>query len=389
MPTTTPEKPSASKDIPKIARHVPVPVQNMLWGKSAGRCEFAGCNRPLSRSPVTQEQVNIAQKAHIYAFSEGGPRAKDDLPDGDINDLPNLMLVCHPCHQKIDQDCDRYPAELLREMKRRHEKRIEVVTGIDDDKHTHVLLYGANIGSQPSPLSFGSAATALFPERYPADANAIDLQTINSSFLDRDAQFWEVERECLRRKYAQRVDERLSDGSVSHLSVFALAPQPLLIQLGALLTDLTVADVYQLQREPVGWSWAEEPSQFHFDIERPDSTHGAPVLRISLSASVSDDRIYSVLGDDISIWTLTIDQPNNDFLKSRTQLGEFRVTVRSLMEEIKMAHGQNSTLHIFPAMPVATAVELGRIRMPKADLSWIIYDQVNDLGGFIPTFTIE
>ncbi len=34
-----------------------------------GRCEFAGCNAPLWRSTVTQEAVNTAEKAHIYAFS--------------------------------------------------------------------------------------------------------------------------------------------------------------------------------------------------------------------------------------------------------------------------------------------------------------------------------
>lgn len=39
-------------------------------------------------------------------------------------------------------------------------------------------------------------------------------------------------------------------------------------------------------------------------------------------------------------------------------------------------------------MPVATAIELGRVRMPKADMPWRIYDQVNDSGGFIPALEI-
>ena len=40
--------------------------------------------------------------------------------------------------------------------------------------------------------------------------------------------------------------------------MFALGPIPLLVKLGALLGDITPADVYQLHREPAGWCWAED-----------------------------------------------------------------------------------------------------------------------------------
>jgi hypothetical protein len=33
-------------------------------------------------------------------------------------------------------------------------------------------------------------------------------------------------------------------------------------------------------------------------------------------------------------------------------------------------------------------VELGRLRQAKADLEWIIYDQVNDRGGFVRALSI-
>jgi hypothetical protein len=142
----------------------------MLWGRAAGRCEFAGCNRPLWKSTVTQEQVNIAQQAHIYAFSDEGPRGNDGVSDDALNSVENLMLVCHPCHRKIDQreDGGRYTAELLKSWKHAHERRIEIVTGIDSNRQSHVLFYGANIGQQSSPLNFADAASAMFPECYPA-----------------------------------------------------------------------------------------------------------------------------------------------------------------------------------------------------------------------------
>ena len=114
------------------SRRVTGTVQNMLWGRSAGRCEFAGCNKPLWKSTVTQERVNIAQKAHIYAFSSRGPRARRGIPVSVLNSVDNLMLVCHECHQKIDRrrDGGRYKAPLLFQMKATHEQRVQRVSGI-------------------------------------------------------------------------------------------------------------------------------------------------------------------------------------------------------------------------------------------------------------------
>jgi hypothetical protein len=110
-------------------------------------------------------------------------------------------------------------------------------------------------------------------------------------------------------------------------------------------------------------------------------------LVLSLSASITSDRIESVLGPGVSIWTVTIPKPHNDFVKSREQLASFRSLVRPLLDQIKALHGQNTPLHIFPAAPLSIAVELGRVRMPKADMPWRIYDQVAE-RGFVPALSI-
>lgn len=62
--------------------------------------------------------------------------------------------------------------------------------------------------------------------------------------------------------------------------------------------------------------------------------------------------------------------------------------MRYLFDKIKATHGQNATIHLFPACPVSVAIEIGRVWMPKADLPLVIYDQNNKLGKFIETFTI-
>ncbi len=362
----------------------------MLWGKAAARCQFAGCNKLLCRSSVTQEQVNIAQKAHIYAFRSSGPRGNSGIAKARLNDLNNLILVCHECHQKIDRNKDggRYSASLLQSWKAEHERRVERVTGINPRRKSHVLLFGANIGEQNCPLSFDDAAAALFPAHYPAEDKPIVLGMFNSAWQDRDHQFWATEEENLKRQFRQRIGERLATGELKHLSVFALAPQPLLILLGSLLTDIPEADVFQRHREPQTWHWPNRYRPQGFQVRDSAKKNGSPVLVLSLSATITDERITSII-PDACIWGITIPKPHNDFTKSRTQLSEFRLMIRPLLDRIKARHGQTTPLHIFPAASVSVAVELGRVRMPKADAPWKIYDQVNQRGGFIHALTLS
>jgi len=112
------------------------------------------------------------------------------------------------------------------------------------------------------------------------------------------------------------------------------------------------------------------------------------LLILSLSAKVASARVESVLGGKVAIWEMTMDECHNDFLRSEVQLSIFCETVRKLMVRIKAEHPNAAGLKLFPAMPVACAVELGRARMPKAELPWVIYDQNNKHQKFIEALTI-
>src|ERR1700722_14428431 len=206
--------PLASAGQPReVTRYISKSTTAILWGRAAGRCEFAGCNQPLWKSPVTQEPVNIAQMAHIYSFSSQGPRGRGTISDRELNAVGSVLLVCHACHRKIDhiQDGGRYSAALLRQMKQDHERRIEIVTGVAIDRRSSVLLYGANIGQHSSPLNFEEAASAMFPTAFPDADQAIELGIANSGTTDQDAAYWQTERRQLRTLFARRIRERVRD----------------------------------------------------------------------------------------------------------------------------------------------------------------------------------
>jgi hypothetical protein len=385
-----PKKTAPARPVYEVTRAVKRDVERELWTRAAGRCEFQGCNRLLYRSPITNERVNISEKAHIYAFSKSGPRGRGPFSKNaaGLNEAANLMLVCHDCHRKIDTNPDRYPVELLLRWKAEHEKRIEIVTGINPTKKSHVILYGANIGDETSNLHAASANAALFPDWYPAEEEPTQL-SMKWEGKDSDTSYWKTEAGNLKSNFERQVRPLLDRANAGHFSIFALAPIPLLTLLGALFTDKIQTEIYQLHREPPTWKWLKGPRDFRFRVKPPrDNSKKQAVLVISLSASISPDRVTSVVGEGVSIWELTIAKPHNDFLRSRAQLSLFRRAVRALIVDIGNAHGKTQELFIFPAMPVACAIELGRARMPKADMPWTIFDQNNKRGGFVRALTI-
>jgi hypothetical protein len=369
---------------------IPVRTKLILWGKTGGRCEYEGCNMPLWLDSLTKAEFNTAYIAHIIADQPNGPRGDAKLSNELKTDISNLMLMCDEHHRLIDkQDVDGHPVERLREMKRKHERRVETLTAITEDKQSHILLYGANIGCQNAPLSYGKASVAVIPERYPAETHAIELSLKNSSFQDHEGQYWNIEKEHLRRQFESNVSPRLVSASIRHLSIFAIAPQPLLMEFGRLLSDIPAADVYQLHREPADWKWQKQAAGFDYRIVEPDSLDGVPALNLSLSATINNSRISRVLTEPHSIGTMTIESPNNDFLKSRLQLQMFRTEFRKLLDKIKAGYGESTIIHLFPAVPVSIAVEVGRVWMPKADLPIRVYEQNRGMGGFIPALDLE
>lgn len=381
------------QNIKEVTRYIKKEVERELWARAAGRCQFNGCNRILYKSPVTQERVNISEKAHIYSFSEDGPRGWGPFKKKpqSLNDVGNLMLMCHDCHKTIDQDKDgiKYSGSRLLQWKNEHEHRVVSVTGIAANRKSHVVFYGSNIGEQRSPLQQEDAMEAMFPERYPVSENSVCL-SMSCSHEDKTTAFWESESAHLNRVFDQKILPLIESDQTKHFSLFSLAPIPLLIQLGALFTDKISVDTYQPIREPKGWHWQEFPEGFEFIIKKPEKADGAPVLVISLSDIINHERIRAVMGEQVSVWELTVPEEHigNDNIRNSAQLSMMRSIIRKLMVLIKDVHGSTTPLSVFPAMAVSCSIEMGRARMPKADMPWIIYDQNNKEKKFIKAITI-
>lgn len=376
-----------------VAKNVTAKTRVALWTRTAGRCQYEGCNRPLLGDMISgSELLNDAYVAHIIARDPNGPRGDDVRSPKLANDINNLMLLCNTHHNLIDkEDIEGHPEARLIAMKQAHEHRIALVTDVQNDMGTHILLYGARISEHDCPVRDDLTKLAVLPSRYPLEKNGIPLNIIGCSYKDHEPQYWDFQVENLRRQFAEAVSNRVQRGFIDHISVFALAPQPLLIELGRMLSDIPATEVFQLHREPKQtWQWQNDGPRIEFITGRPEHPKGEAVaLKLALSATVTDRRIQNVLGADAPIWSITANEPHNDILRHREDLSKFRTLVRQTFDQIKAIHGEQAEIHIFPVLPVSAAVEVGRVWMPKADLPLVVYDQVRGQGGFIDRIRID
>ena len=371
--------------------YIPERIKFLLWGKAAGRCQYRGCNKCLYRDTTTKAEFNQAYIAHIVADKPGGPRGDAIRSELLKKDIRNLMLLCDTHHRLIDKvDEAGHPESLLLKMKVDHEKRMERITAISENRETHMVIYKANIGKQSPQLSYPALSPWLLSNGYyPATNDAIDLSLHNSPQRDKDDLFWKIELANLETQFKEQLRPKLRKGNIPHLSIFAFAPMPLLIKLGTLINDIQHAEIHQPIRKSKSWNLAKTGTLTKYQITRPRKKHPTVALNISLSATIKNTRITKVLGKACSIYTITIPQPFNDFLRNKRQLADFSLEIRLLFDQIKARYSGDTPLNMFPAMPIATAIELGRVWMPKADMPLIIYDENKAKNGFFKALEIN
>jgi hypothetical protein len=364
----------------------------IVWAHAAGRCQFPGCNKLLIGDLIAgNDKLNTAYVAHIVAETEGGPRG-DHTKSPILADNPdNLMLMCDSHHRLIDRDeLHNYPEDRLIQIKQESERRIELATDMGPDRASNIVRYGATIGTNESVIAFSKCKEAIAPTHYCAAREPIDLSLSGLDLSDSDPDFYSLQAKNLRRQFEAKIKGRLESQEIGHISLFALAPMPLLIELGRLLSDITPTSVYQLHREePTGWGWVLNDNSIEIKTKTLGKSKKQIALKLAISAKISDERITSVLGSDTSIWSIEAVDPHNDIIRSPEDLSSIRRILRSQLSAIKSTHGENAIINVFPAIPVSVAIELGRVWMPKADLPLCIFDQSYDSGGFVQRLQIR
>jgi len=358
------------KKVKNISREIKPATERMLWGVSAGICEFSGCTNKLYSHHVTKEKVNLAEKAHIYAFSAGGKRPSLLRFTTKINDIDNLMLVCDRCHKLIDAEDTDYTAEQLFAMKNEHEQRIANIATIKPDLQSEIVIFNANIANRAIKIADYTAKSAIIPEHYPAREMPINLSP-DLSLYDSEDNYWSIMATHLERQWLQ-YEPMIRD---KHISLFAVAPQPLLFKLGTLINRNYNVDVRQSQGSIDNWMWRceKQTAKIETEIVEAEDSFAEPIITLELTAKLSKDELRKEFGKG-TIYRITSDSCSPEIIKSWRDLRAVINEYRSALNTIRKVYGKDVKIKMVPIAPVSVSIEAGRQTM-KGDPQITIYDR--------------
>lgn len=351
-------------------------VRNAIWAKTAGRCTL--CNRRVLNDDRTfWHSAAAAEMAHIRGATAtpGSPRGLDggDGAEGAIADLEaeeNLLLCCHDCHRIIDNpDHVGYcTADKLRALKAAHELRVEMATSDGILTRTAVMRVASQVRGSRAVGSRREVAETLFADDYLGlvESHWSGQFTCELTGEATDPGYWahastQVERTL--RTVAQAVEQ----GDVGHVSVFAIAPIPVLVYLGSRLDDKVETRLWQKHRD-AGWCWPNDTEPVRFDLTH-ELAGGDPaatdvVLVCSLSAEVDPARMPEDLRE-APRFVLRPDgrAPSPTLMRNEKTLANFGVRFRDLLAEAERAYPSAQRWHLVAAVPVSAAIEAGRAFM--------------------------
>jgi hypothetical protein len=365
-------------------KSIPDTIKLQLWVKSAGRCEFKGCNKPVWRNELTLSDGNFGEVAHIIGSSNDGPRGTEKSEELQI-DFSNLMLLCQACHKEIDDNTDKYSIELLQKWKLEHENRVEIQTSFPEDIHkSTVLTFSVNINERITPINQEALRGAMFP-KYPIDKGIkIEETDFNKSGLEEEWQAFAENK--IKRKLERALEVGYDDVNVKHISIFAIAPMPLLFFLGKCIGDTIPCDIYQSHRNisdtSKTWNWqnlTEIETSFEVSCE-VENNSDTILLKLAISDYLNKDKYLNLIENNESIYQITVNAPSPHFLKTKKQLENFSYEYRKLLNLIQNKHGANCKIYILPAVPISVAIESGRVIIPTKDPEIYICDYEKSSG---------
>lgn len=369
---------------------IPSDETRRLWVVAGGRCEY--CSKYLLEDEFSTLPVNLAERAHIVGATNasGSPRGQDQMSLQERAKAENLMLMCGDHHKVIDQLVEQHAVGGLKDMKAEHEARVRLLTGMGADRQTVILRVFGDIRGGPTSLPRNVVQRSVidsgrFPDfRLAARGDDIEID-LRHQAEEGDDLYWQsgVARIAAEAERIHRAQD-----AIDHLSVFALARIPLLIALGFHLDDKLQMDIYQRDRSgtgDLGWHRGLNGPSTEFAVEKISDAGGASdevAIAFSVSGPIGED-VKRQLGTDSTIYEMKprFTSFGRNSLLSRGSINNFADTYHETLVRIESEHPSCERLLIFPAVPVAGAVQIGRGIMKQVHPALVVFDR-NDEGHF-------
>lgn len=236
---------------------------------------------------------------------------------------------------------------------------IYLFLNLEKNKNVLIVTYSANMQGKQWALN------RIVPSR-------VDLSIKNSPMQPESKEFWLYAQKSLVAEFNKRVLAFLEDGYAVEL--YALAPIPLLVLLGNLFANRPNINIFQLKKVPSSFEWEEDGEKLDIKVtQSPDEFLGEEAaLLMSFSGQVDKQNVMGAIGKKIPLIEMSIKEPFDDFLRSKSQLNEFLTEYRKVKSSL-VSKGVK-TIHLFAAIPIAFAIGIGQAYNPNYDPDLVTYD---------------
>lgn len=237
----------------------------------------------------------------------------------------------------------------------------EPLTEMRAPRKTHVITLEARIRGSVSLIDDDDIRAALGSDEE-ISRLSLDLGSLDLSIGDEKT--WLEGQTRIRSEVQGFLHGKVRRSGTGLVSIFGLAPIPWLMALGHAISETVPTRLFTRLRVPPSWRWEPDtPLLPRWKKARVGEAIGArcAAILVSGSAKVRHDRVDRVLPEgDRFTYTISLESPRIDAIRSEAQLDEFGELYRSVLDEIESDGPAVEVIHVFVAGPVAIAVECGR-----------------------------
>lgn len=229
------------------------------------------------------------------------------------------------------------------------------------------------------PIDEATAKSLLDSEALKLPSRCLSLDDPEAS-LDETAELdWASAQSAIVSLFRASIEPELRGGA--RVVYLGATPIPLAMQLGYLLGSWTDVDPYQCHHETGEWLWRERTGGASIVrivglvSELRSSTPCDVIIRVTSDPEINASATAAMVPDALMQVDVTREPRGRDALESREDLeglaAAFQTTLDDLSDRLPRA-----TFHVFAAVPVAMALELGRRVSPTRHRPVLVYQLV-------------
>jgi|GEM_PF-378924 len=94
--------------------------RKILWGRSGNKCAICKHELVVNATQNDDESI-VGDECHIVSGRQNGPRYDPTYEQEKLDSYENLILLCRVHHKMVDDQAETYTADILRQMKTKHE----------------------------------------------------------------------------------------------------------------------------------------------------------------------------------------------------------------------------------------------------------------------------